>query len=63
MIGGLFGAMMLTGFVIIARPLILSFGSAELFMLTVFGLSMVGVLSGGNLAKGVAAAVWASPSA
>jgi putative tricarboxylic transport membrane protein len=56
LIGGLFGAILLTGFVIIARPLILSFGSAELFMLTVFGLSMVGVLSGSNLAKGVAAA-------
>jgi putative tricarboxylic transport membrane protein len=46
LIGGLFGAIVLTGFVLVARPLILSFGSAELFMLTVFGLSMVGVLSG-----------------
>ncbi|GGA38567.1 tripartite tricarboxylate transporter permease [Pelagibacterium lentulum] len=56
LIGGLFGAMILTGFVVIARPLILSFSSAELFMLSIFGLSMVGVLSGSNLAKGVAAA-------
>lgn len=55
MIGGLFGAISLTGFVVIARPLILSFSSAELFMLTLFGLSMVGVLSGSNLAKGIAA--------
>ncbi len=56
MIGGLFGAAILTAAVVVARPLILSFGSAELFMLTIFGLSMVGVLSGSNLAKGVAAA-------
>ncbi|MDP2410910.1 MAG: tripartite tricarboxylate transporter permease [Pseudolabrys sp.] len=55
LIGGLFGALVLTAFVLVARPLILAFGSAELFMLTVFGLSMVGVLSGSNLAKGVAA--------
>lgn len=55
LMGGLFGAMVLTVFVIVARPLILSFSSAELFMLTLFGLSMVGVLSGSNLAKGVAA--------
>ncbi|MFN3687210.1 tripartite tricarboxylate transporter permease [Salinarimonas sp.] len=56
LIGGLFGAAILTGFVVVARPLILSFGAAELFMLTLFGLSMVGVLAGTNLAKGVAAA-------
>lgn len=55
MIGGLFGALCLTGIVIVARPLILSFTSAELFMLALFGLSMVGVLSGNSLAKGIAA--------
>jgi len=53
--GGLFGAALLTGFVLVARPIILAFGSAELFMLSLFGLSMVGVLAGANLAKGVAA--------
>lgn len=56
MIGGVFGAIVLTIFVIIARPIVLSFGTPELFMLTIFGLSMVGVLSGTNMAKGVAAA-------
>jgi putative tricarboxylic transport membrane protein len=56
LVGGLFGAAILTGFVIVARPLILSFGSAELFMLTLFGLSMVGVLAGASLWKGIAAA-------
>ena len=54
-IGGMFGALILTVFVLIARPLIVSFGSAELLMLAVFGLSMVGVLSGSNLAKGLGA--------
>jgi putative tricarboxylic transport membrane protein len=53
--GGLFGAVVLTVCVLVARPLVLSFGSAELFMLTVFGLSMVGVLSGTSLTKGIAA--------
>lgn len=55
MFGGIFGAIVLTGAVVIARPLILSFGSAELFMLALFGLSMIGVLSGNSLGKGVAA--------
>ncbi|WP_035012885.1 tripartite tricarboxylate transporter permease, partial [Enterovibrio norvegicus] len=44
--GGLFGALILTVFVLIARPVILAFGSAELFMLTILGLSMVGALAG-----------------
>lgn len=54
-IGGLFGAAVLSLSVVVARPLILSFGAAELFMLTIFGLSMVGVLAGNSLAKGIAA--------
>jgi putative tricarboxylic transport membrane protein len=53
--GGLFGAVVLTGFVLIARPVILAFGSAELFMLTLLGLSMVGVLGGTSLVKGLSA--------
>lgn len=56
MIGGVFGALVLTVAILVARPLILSFSSAELFMLTLFGLSMVAVLAGKSLAKGVAAA-------
>lgn len=55
LVGGLVGAVLLTGAVLIARPLILSFSSAELFMLSVFGLSMVGVLAGKSLVKGIAA--------
>jgi TctA family transporter len=56
MLGGFFGAIVLTASVMAARPIILLFGSAELFMLTLFGLSTVAALSGGNLAKGVASA-------
>ena len=53
--GGLFGALVLTFLVQVARPLILTFGSAELFVLALFGLSMVGSLSGRSLVKGVVA--------
>ncbi len=54
LIGGVFGAIVLTLVVLIARPVILAFTSAELFMLTVLGLSMVGVLGGNSLPKGLA---------
>ncbi|MGY6569510.1 MAG: tripartite tricarboxylate transporter permease [Salinarimonas sp.] len=55
LVGGIIGAIILTGFVLVARPLILAFGSAELFMLSLFGLSMVGVLAGRSLVKGLSA--------
>jgi putative tricarboxylic transport membrane protein len=55
LMGGIVGAIILTLFVQIARPLILAFGSAELFMLALLGLSMVGVLSGSSLIKGISA--------
>ncbi|MGO3669275.1 MAG: tripartite tricarboxylate transporter permease [Vreelandella alkaliphila] len=55
MIGGLIGALVLTAFILIARPVVLSFSSSELFMLTLLGLSMVAVLSGKDVFKGVAA--------
>lgn len=54
--GGLFGACVLTVFVVIARPIVLAFGLPELLMLTILGLSMVGVLAGNSLLKGVVAA-------
>ena len=40
--GGLVGAIILTFFVLIARPLILTFRTPELLMLVVLGFSMVG---------------------
>jgi putative tricarboxylic transport membrane protein len=53
--GGLIGAVILTFVIVIARDVIILFTSAELFMLTILGLSMVGVLAGGNMAKGLLA--------
>lgn len=55
LLGGIFGAILLTGFVVVARPLILAFSTAELFMLAVLGLSVVGVLSGLSVVRGVVA--------
>ena len=54
--GGLFGAVVLTFFILIARPLVLAFGTPELLMVTIFGLSMVGTLAGAVPLKGVVAA-------
>ncbi len=56
LIGGLFGAVVLALIIPIARPLVLAFGSPELFMLALLGISMVGVLSGDQPIKGVLAA-------
>jgi TctA family transporter len=53
--GGLIGALVLTLFVLVARPVVLLFATPELFMLAILGLSMVGVLAGQSLAKGMAA--------
>lgn len=53
--GGLFGATILTFFIVLARPIILLFGLPELLLLTILGFSMVGVLSGRSFAKGFAA--------
>jgi len=53
MVGGLIGAIVLSAIVPFARPVILAFGSPELLMLTLFGLSMVGVLSGRNPLRGL----------
>jgi TctA family transporter len=53
--GGLIGAVILTFVIVAARPVILLFTSAELFMLTILGLSMVGVLAGSSLVKGLLA--------
>ena len=55
LLGGIFGAVILTVFILVARPLVLLFSSAELFMLGVLGISMVGVLSGNSIAKGLVA--------
>ena len=55
LLGGVFGAVLLTGFVLVAKPIILMFSTAELFMFAVLGLSVVGVLAGASMVRGLAA--------
>ncbi|MBF0279762.1 MAG: tripartite tricarboxylate transporter permease [SAR324 cluster bacterium] len=54
--GGLFGAVLLSLLISVARPLILSFRTPELLMLTALGFSMVGTLAGKSMGKGLVAA-------
>ena len=54
--GGLVGAAFLTLFVLVARPVVLEFRTPELLMITIFGLSMVGILAGRIAIKGIVAA-------
>ncbi len=54
--GGLVGAAFLTVFILGARPIVLLFRTPELLMITVFGLSMVGILAGRVAIKGIVAA-------
>lgn len=54
--GGLIGASFLTVFILVARPIVLSFGLPEMLMITILGLSMVAILAGRVALKGLAAA-------
>ncbi|MEM8788448.1 MAG: tripartite tricarboxylate transporter permease [Pseudomonadota bacterium] len=54
--GGLLGATVLTFFILIARPIVLAFGTPEMLAITLLGLSMVAILAGRLPLKGVAAA-------
>ena len=54
--GGLIGATFLTFFILVARPIVLSFGLPEMLMITILGLSMVAILAGRVALKGLAAA-------
>ena len=54
--GGLVGAAFLTVFILVARPIVLEFRTPELLMVTLFGLSMVGILAGRVAIKGIVAA-------
>ena len=56
MFGGVFGAVVLTGAILVARPIVLAFGTGEMLMLAVLGISMVGVLTGQSVLKGLLAA-------
>ena len=56
-LGGIFGAAVLFLSLPILKPLVLSFGSPEILMLVIWGLSAVGVLSGTAPIKGLIAAI------
>ena len=56
LIGGLFGAIVLTVAIGFAEPIILAFGLAEQMMLVVLAVSLIGSLTGKNVFKGLAAA-------
>ncbi len=54
--GGVFGALILTAVLPLMRPLVLAMGAAEMFMMTLLGVSMVAMLSGKAKMKGLIAA-------
>jgi len=53
LVGSIFGAICLAVALAIIRPLVLSIGSAEFFMLALLGITFLSSLSGGNLIKGL----------
>jgi len=55
--GGLFGAMILSISIFFAKPLIMSFGFGEQFLLIILALLMIGALTGANFLKGLASCV------
>ncbi len=56
LVGAAFGACALALALPVVRPLVLTFGSPEYFMLAVLGLTFVAALSGGHVVKGLIAA-------
>jgi TctA family transporter len=55
LLGGLFGALVLTAAIQFARPIILAVGFGEQLMLMILALTMVGMLTGASPLKGLAA--------
>ena len=55
LVGAIFGAAALALAIPIVRPLVLTFGSPELFMLALLGMTFVASLSGESLLKGLIA--------
>lgn len=53
LIGAVFGAFALAAAIPVVRPLVLTFGSPEFFMLSLLGITFVASLSGGDLLKGM----------
>ncbi len=57
MMGGIFGALVLFASIPFLKQIVRLFGSPELFMFTLWGLSMIGVLSAGAPLKGLTAGI------
>lgn len=57
-LGAVFGAIALVLIIPVVRPLVLSFGPAEFFMLTLLGLTFVVALSGKHMLKGLLMALF-----
>jgi putative tricarboxylic transport membrane protein len=55
MVGGVIGAICLGLVIPIVRPLVLSFGPAEFFMLSALGLTFIALMSGDSILKGLMA--------
>lgn len=55
LVGGIFGAVVLAAFIPVAKPIVLAFGSPELFMMAVLGLSYVAVLGRGSMSRALIA--------
>ena len=53
-LGGLFGGVMMIALIPVVRPLVLSFGSPELFFLVLLGISFITAVSQGKMFKGLA---------
>lgn len=54
-LGGLFGAFVLVAAIPILKPIVLAFGSPEIFLLAMWGLALVGMLGGSDPLRGWAA--------
>ena len=54
LIGGLWGAVVLSVSIVFAKPIILAVGFGEQFLLIILAIIMVGALTGANLVKGLA---------
>jgi len=55
LVGGVWGAIVLTFAIVFAKPIILAVGFGEQFLLIILALVMVGALTGANVVKGIAA--------
>lgn len=53
-VGGIIGAIFLAAMLPVLKPVILAFSPAEFFLLAVFGITFIAMLSGRSLIKGVA---------